>query len=76
MKFDYLTPGEQQEKLRSRAHQLESEWFDHSLLIDQLKASGDTSEPTKAAIKASEDAQKILDSAYAEVKKKLTKKEN
>lgn len=70
MKYEKLTIDEQKATLEARLRQLESEHFNHQLLIDQLTASGDTSDETKAAIKASQDAQKILDSAHAAVKAK------
>lgn len=74
MKYERLTTDEQKAMLESRMRQLEQEHFSHQMLIDQLKASGDTSEQTASAIKASEDAQKILDSAHAVVAKKLSAK--
>lgn len=74
MKYERLTTDEQKAMLETRARQLEQEHFSHQVLIDQLKASGDTSQATTDAIKVSEEAQKILDSAHAVVDKKLSAK--
>lgn len=70
MKYEKLTTEQQQQMVEAKLHQLESEHFNHQMLLDQYRASGDTSEPMLAAIKASEDALKTLDAAHAEVKKK------
>lgn len=73
MEYTELTTDEQVQILTQRKKQYEAEHFSHATNKDLLAASGATDETTKAAIKAADDAMRVLDRAHAETVKKLSR---
>lgn len=68
MKYEKLTPDQQDQMLDQRLAQYEQEHFNHSVNVTLLEESGATDPATADAIKAARAAMATLDKAHADAK--------
>jgi hypothetical protein len=67
VKYTRLNQDQQRQMLENRIAGLEAEHYNHSINIQLLEASGDTSDAVKAQVKVSREAMQIIEDAHSEV---------